>query len=134
MQKLQTLRKNRKKGFTLVELIVVIVIIAILIAALTPAILGVVERAKESADEADARTIMLAAQVAADYNSSTPPIASVISAQFTGTPPSVTVSLYFEGSYCIGVKVTAGRSTAAGDGTITIGDVSGPASITNYKP
>lgn len=57
------MRKN-KKGFTLIEIIVVIVIIAILAAALTPSILGVIDRANVSADDADARTVMTAAQLA----------------------------------------------------------------------
>jgi len=67
MQKLlnvkKNLRKNGRKGFTLIELIVVIVIIAILVAALTPAILGVIDRANRSADEADARSVLMAATV-----------------------------------------------------------------------
>ena len=61
---MKNLLKNRKKGFTLVELIVVIVIIAILIAALTPAILGVIRRANETADMADARLVMTTASLA----------------------------------------------------------------------
>jgi len=59
---MKKLLQSRKKGFTLVELIVVIVIIAILIAALTPAILGVIRRANTSANQADARVILTAAQ------------------------------------------------------------------------
>lgn len=48
---------KRKKGFTLVELIVVIAIVAILSAVLIPAITGYVKDAKESADEQEARAI-----------------------------------------------------------------------------
>jgi len=59
---MKKLLQNRKKGFTLVELIVVIVIIAILIAALTPAIMGVINRANISADQADLRTLLAEAQ------------------------------------------------------------------------
>ena len=59
----ERLSKNGNKGFTLIELIVVIVIIAILVAALTPAILGVIDRANLSADQADARQVMMAAMV-----------------------------------------------------------------------
>ena len=58
------LRKNRKKGFTLVELIVVIVVLAILIAALVPAILGIIDRANRMADEAFARALFTAGNVA----------------------------------------------------------------------
>lgn len=65
---MKKLMQNRKKGFTLVELIVVIVIIAILIAALTPAIMGVINRANESADRAELRVILLEAQAAAIDN------------------------------------------------------------------
>jgi len=132
----KNLRKNGKKGFTLVELIVVIVIIAILIAALTPAILGVIERARKSADEADARSIMLAAQVAADYTTTTPPLPAAIHKQFTGNLPAVTVDLYFDGVFCVGVKVTAGRSEAAKSGSIIVGDISGATytKVEDYKP
>ena len=41
------LKENKKKGFTLVELIVVLVILAILAALLIPALVGYIDRAKE---------------------------------------------------------------------------------------
>ncbi len=46
-----------KKGFTLIELIVVILILAILAAILVPSILNYVGRAEESRDQANARTL-----------------------------------------------------------------------------
>lgn len=51
------IRKDKKKGFTLVELIVVIAILAILALILVPAITGYVSRANEQKDEANARAM-----------------------------------------------------------------------------
>jgi len=115
MQKLQkarqNLRKNSRKGFTLIELIVVIVIIAILIAALAPAIMGVIERANRAADEADMHTLLLAATAAGNFATGTPPTtAAEIKAEITGNPPSIKATLYFEKATCVAVVLTDGRS------------------------
>jgi len=61
MLKLIQAVKN-KKGFTLMELIVVLVIIAILIAALTPVLIGWINDARETAIRAEGRTVLLAVQ------------------------------------------------------------------------
>lgn len=58
--------KNDKKGFTLVELIVVLVILAILAALLVPALTGYIDRAKEKAVIADTRSVVMAAQTLED--------------------------------------------------------------------
>ena len=47
--------RNKNKGFTLIELIVVVAIIAILIALLAPAYTRYVEKSRESADLANVR-------------------------------------------------------------------------------
>ena len=49
------MKKNNKKGFTIVELVIVIAVIAILAAVLIPTFTGVTERAKESAAMQNAR-------------------------------------------------------------------------------
>ena len=56
------LRKNKRKGFTLVEIIVVLVIIAVLMAALTPVMIGWIREARDTAMLANARTGLTAAQ------------------------------------------------------------------------
>lgn len=57
---------KEKKGFTLVELIVVLVILAILAALLIPALTGYIDRAKRKSIVAETRQAVMAAQTIAD--------------------------------------------------------------------
>lgn len=63
---LNRLKKNDKKGFTLVELIVVLIILAILAALLIPALTGYIDKAKEKQITAETRQIVMAAQTLLD--------------------------------------------------------------------
>lgn len=63
---MRSLKKNRKKGFTLVELIVVLVILAILAALLIPALTGYIDKAKEKQITAETRSCVMAAQTLGD--------------------------------------------------------------------
>jgi type IV pilus assembly protein PilA len=56
---------HNKKGFTLVEVIVVLVIIAILLAIAVPSLTGYIDRAKDQALEATGRNIQVALQAIA---------------------------------------------------------------------
>lgn len=60
------LKENKKKGFTLVELIVVLVILAILAALLIPALTGYIDKAKDKSIIAETRQVVMAAQTLAD--------------------------------------------------------------------
>lgn len=62
----RNLKENKKKGFTLVELIVVLVILAILAALLIPALVGYIDRAKHKQIVAETRACVMAAQTLAD--------------------------------------------------------------------
>lgn len=55
-------KKESKKGFTLVELIVVLVILAILAAILVPSLIGWINRAKQQQGVLEARNAYLATQ------------------------------------------------------------------------
>ena len=61
---MKKLGKSSKKGFTLVELIVVIVILAVLAAMLVPALIGYIDRARKEKDYQTASTVYTAAQAA----------------------------------------------------------------------
>lgn len=63
---LNKLKKNNKKGFTLVELIVVLVILAILAALLVPALTKYIDKAKTKQIIAQTRQAVMAAQTLAD--------------------------------------------------------------------
>ena len=122
-------RIKNKKGFTLVELIVVIVIIAILIAALTPAIMGAIDRASKSSDEIDARAIYMAANAAAAVLVLDPNVDrnTAIRAEIVGNiRTGLTVDLYYHGIMCTGVQITGGGRTNSSVGSI-IGSVGGGA-------
>lgn len=75
---LNKLKKNNKKGFTLVELIVVLVILAILAALLIPALTGYIDKAKEKQIIAETRQAVMAAQTLVDeeYAKSAPDYAT----------------------------------------------------------
>lgn len=64
MKSLAALRKN-KKGFTLVEVIVVLVILAILAAILVPSLTGYIDKANQRAIVAETRACVMAAQTIA---------------------------------------------------------------------
>jgi prepilin-type N-terminal cleavage/methylation domain-containing protein len=118
---MQNLRKHRNKGFTLVELIVVIVIIAILVAALTPAILGVIDRANVSADEADARSVLMAASVAAmaDVTPAVPTDADILAELAGGNLYSgMDLIVYFDGPMAVAVEIDGDGRSSNSDGRI----------------
>jgi len=119
--------RNNKKGFTLVELIVVIVIIAILIAALTPAILGVIQRANRSADESDLRVVMMAGTVAGTriLGSVRPSDEEVFNQISGGRVTAATYVIEFDESmsFVVGGRITAlGRTGAVAGDEVEIGE------------
>ena len=73
--------KMNKKGFTLIEMLVVIAIIAILVAIIIPTVSNATEKAKEAADAANIRSTVAEVAIAG------------LDADPTGTAPSKTVTM-----------------------------------------
>lgn len=71
--KKKNIYKANRRGFTLVELIVVLVILAVLAAILIPALLGWIDKAKEKKYLLEARNVVMATQAVAtsDYAAGT---------------------------------------------------------------
>ena len=72
------MKRNNKKGFTIVELVIVIAVIAILAAVLIPTFGGIVDKAKENAALQEAKTIMTNYTASIDYTEATPEESYVI--------------------------------------------------------
>lgn len=65
------IKKNKKKGFTLIELVIVIAILAILAAILIPSISGYVNKANDARNQANGRSVYMAATLAVSENEDT---------------------------------------------------------------
>ncbi len=87
------------KGFTLMEIIIVIAIIAILAVIAIPQITGYVETAKEASDLMEARSVILAAQVAVVEASSFGeiPAGTIVTIGWSTNPSSPTYGKVFIG-------------------------------------
>lgn len=70
-------KRDGKKGFTLVELIVVLVILAILAALLIPALTGYINKAKEKQITAETRQVVMAAQTLVDEYYGEQPVGTI---------------------------------------------------------
>ena len=119
---MKKLGKSTKKGFTLVELIVVLVILAVLAAMLVPALVGYIDRARDEKEYQTAATIYGAAQaiVTEKYAKDSSLAAGAISKQATSDPvlklagvaPSAVSSFKF--SYGANYIITGGSVKIGG--------------------
>ena len=117
------LKQRNKKGFTLIELIVVLVILAILVAAAAPAMMGDVNQAKKASYLANCRAVYVAGQaditaqlgttgsvattnMATNINKMVPEIAAD-KITVTGTTPAT----YTQDQYTVVVDITNQKIT-----------------------
>lgn len=108
---LKRLRKENKKGFTLVELIVVLVILAILAALLVPALTGYIDRAKEKQVIAETRQSVMAAQTMADEEYAKGTADAAIATALNGTDNGDLKSLADVPGTIASIEVKSGRIT-----------------------
>lgn len=115
-KKLSNLKKDQN-GFTLVELIVVLVILAILAALLVPALLGYIDRARNSKYLEEARSIFTALQAVNDeqYANGKDHITSIATGTDGATAVNKLVSPTQVSAGTIVYLDTAGNLAAASD-------------------
>lgn len=115
---------KNKKGFTLIELIVVIAILGILALIAIPRFTGFQESAAKRSVEADTRTVATAVEAYNAENNNWPADMAALEPFVGNTLSGGTLTMGSDGGFTY-TKVVQGKSytaTRAADGTITVAD------------
>lgn len=90
-------RETRKKGFTLVEMLVVIAIIAVLVAIVIPVVSNVTSKAKAATDAANLRSVMgLANTLLMENDTDAAATIAGLQAADSATFPGAKAYIYYE--------------------------------------
>ena len=112
---LENIRKLKdRKGFTLVELIVVLVILAILAALLVPALTGYIDKAKEQSLTASCRQVVIASQTLVDEAYGKTKLAALTNDELTAqgaTAAAITTLAEVQGKFTVEVS-SVGKITS----------------------
>jgi prepilin-type N-terminal cleavage/methylation domain len=113
----ETLRKTNKKGFTLVELVIVIAILAILAAIAIPTVSNVISTANKNVDAANAQTVELALKSA--HAEATAKILEIDGSSVSADALTVEQALKYEGISELPPIKTSGNYRAR-NGKVTV--------------
>ncbi|HBP38507.1 MAG TPA: hypothetical protein DD640_07165 [Clostridiales bacterium] len=116
---MKTKSKKSKKGFTLIELVVVIAILGILAAILVPVISGFIETANQATDNANARLIYqsVAMWFAANNSAGSSEFPAELEPYMGSTTYPTVKSQTFAGAFVASVDVTGKISVSTGKAT-----------------
>ena len=111
------MKRNNKKGFTIVELVIVIAVIAILAGVLIPTFAGIVEKANKNAALQEARAIMTNYVASIDYTKGAPATEYYISVgSGSKTYNFKVVNGVLDDATVAAIPTTAGTVTVTQDG------------------
>ena len=119
------MKKLNKKGFTLVEMLVVIAIIAVLVAIIVPTTSSATNKAKASANAANLRSVKAEIGIAL----LTADVAVTDSTTFSASSGVVTVG---EGAKAVNIAVPEGKTIGTGDEVTFHGGVKNGEVIVQY--